>query len=280
MKAESIDLLNDTISYKLNLFSKVDPRVKLFFSITILGVVILSGNFYVPAMVLMFCISSLWTVLDKKGTVFIRFIPITLIATIIVISQIFLFGETILFSFNAPLFILNVYEEGISRGILISLKILSGFSLLTLLVTTTPINSLIYACKFFKISGTFLEILTISYRYIFILFEEMKIIRNAQKSRLGYTSLKKSVKSIGIICASLVLRSIDKSEKLYKSMKNRGYNGQKITTYYNEHNFNRFDLFISMLLSVIVIVLVFLNFGDAHHLLFICHQLKHLPKSF
>ena len=50
-------------------------------------------------------------------------------------------------------------------------------------------------------------------------------IRDAQKMRLGYSSLARSLRSFGELMGSAVIRAYDRSIAVYEAMMLRGYNG-------------------------------------------------------
>jgi cobalt/nickel transport system permease protein len=184
-------------------------------------------------------------------TYFIRGIPAVLIALIILLTQIFFYGKHQLFCFHIFGIQIPGYREGLDRGILFMFRVLAGMSLMMFLTVTTSIEKLIFAAKWFHFPNAFLEVLTIAYRYIFIIFEEMTMVRNALKIRLGFSSLPRAIHSFGDLSGIIILRTLDKSEKLYKSMQSRGYHGQPINIH-NNQRFSKSDWLITVCLTLVL----------------------------
>ena len=65
----------------------------------------------------------------------------------------------------------------------------------------------------------------LAYRYIFVLLEDAMVIYNAQKNRLGYSSVRRGLNSFGTLSGSLVLKAFDHSQNTTVAMVQRGYDG-------------------------------------------------------
>ncbi len=211
----------------------IDPRVKLVFCILFLGLAISARNVAVPLLILTLTLSGLVFLKISPGTFLVRGLPAVLIAAAILITQLFLYGKTPLFSMEILGMKVQGYREGLDRGLLMMCRVLAGISTVLLLTMSTSFDRLLFAAGWLRLPWAFLEVLTITYRYIHVILEEASSVKNAQKIRLGYSSLKKSVKSIGDLSGITVIRTFDKSERLYRSMKSRGYLGQAIRTRHN-----------------------------------------------
>lgn len=228
-----LGLLNEKTSYDENSITRVDPRIKLGFSILFLCVIITAKTIYIPVLITFFMLWGLSSLKINHRVFFVRGLPALLIAVTILITQIFLYGRTPIFTVDFIGIQFNAYYEGFDRGLLLMCRVLSGITTMLFLTMSTSINKLIYAAKWFHVPSAVLEVITITYRYIFILFEEMTSIMNARKIRLGFSSYKKTIESFGELSGMIIIRTLDKSERLYKSMKSRGYCGQSITVQYD-----------------------------------------------
>lgn len=98
----------------------------------------------------------------------------------------------------------------------------SSASCLFLLILTTPLVDILYLLKRWNVSPIFLEILSFSYRFVFILLDTSRIIYQSQASRLGYSSIRKGIHSLGGLSFSLLLKSMQKSSKLHIAIESRG----------------------------------------------------------
>jgi len=77
----------------------------------------------------------------------------------------------------------------------------------------------------FKIPKVVLEIAMLMYRYIFVFLNEALNMYHAQETRLGYSSLRKTYKSLGLLISNLFIRTWVKGEQAYIAMESRGYDG-------------------------------------------------------
>ena len=100
-----------------------------------------------------------------------------------------------------------------------------GFTCLAFLALTTPMTELFSVLEFFKIPKIVLELAMLMYRYIFLFLDEAINMYHAQETRLGYSSLKKSVKSMGMLGSNLFIRTWLKGEQAYIAMESRCYDG-------------------------------------------------------
>ena len=67
------------------------------------------------------------------------------------------------------------------------------------------------------------------YRYIFVSIDEAITMYHSQETRLGYSSLKKSYKSMGILIANIFIKTWITGEKSFIAMESRGYDGSMRT---------------------------------------------------
>jgi cobalt/nickel transport system permease protein len=118
---------------------------------------------------------------------------------------------------------------------------------------STPVNKLLLAISWFKIPKIFVELGLIIYRYIFVLIEEMVTIKDAQRTRLGYHNWRQSMRSLGTLGGSLILRAYDRAERVFEAMVARGYTGA-MTISYTEH-FDGKDLITAICLTAILAIL-------------------------
>lgn len=120
---------------------------------------------------------------------------------------------------------LAVTEDGFNLGFLVFARMLGGFSCLAFLALTTPMTEIFSVLKHLKIPRIVLEIAMLMYRYIFVFLDEAINMYHSQETRLGYSSIKKSFKSMGMLGSNLFIRTWLKGEQSYIAMESRCYNG-------------------------------------------------------
>jgi len=171
---------------------------------------------------------------------------------VVLITQIFFYGTTPLFTIPFWGFHLRGYEEGLARGFLIVCRVIGGVSLILFLSMSTPANRLLLAASWFRLPKVFIELALLTYRYIFVLIEEAIAIRDAQRVRLGYRNWQQSMRSLSILGSSLILHAYDRAERVFEAMTVRGYTGTMTISY--TENFVRRDFMAATCLSIVLVV--------------------------
>lgn len=208
-----------------NPINQADTRLKLIFVIASITLVLISN---VPLIALYFAgLSLLLTLLaDVRLDLFlVRLIAPLIVVVTLVLIQSFFYGSTAYIRIPPFDDTLVIYWEGILRGGMIALRVIAGVSLIIVLSLTSSMLTLLSALKFFRVPRTWLEIIFLSYRYLFVFIGNLQDSYEAQKIRLGYHSLSSSLKSAGILAGNLFLRIFDQTVKTYSALKLRGYRG-------------------------------------------------------
>ncbi len=123
------------------------------------------------------------------------------------------------------IFNLAVTADGFNLGLLVFARIMGGFTCLAFLALTTPMNELFSVLEIVKIPKIVLELAMLMYRYIFVFLDEAINMYHSQETRLGYSSLKSSFKSMGMLGSNLFIRTWLKGEQAYIAMESRCYDG-------------------------------------------------------
>jgi cobalt/nickel transport system permease protein len=76
-----------------------------------------------------------------------------------------------------------------------------------------------------RVPRGFIEVMVFAYRYIFVLLDESLVIYTSQKTRLGYTSLKRGLNSFGTLTGSLILKAFEHSQNTAMALVQRGFDG-------------------------------------------------------
>lgn len=208
-----------------NPINQFDTRFKLLFLVGAILLVLLTESPWIPLYFtgLSLLLVSLADV--KLHQFFIRLIaPFLVVGTLLVI-QVFFYGETPLWEFSFLGYELTVFQEGINRGIMIALRVTGGVSLIILVSLTSSILSILSALKYFRVPRLWLEIVFLSYRYLFVFLRHLQTGYQAQKIRLGYRSLVSSMNSSGTLSGHLFLHIFDQTDRTYDAMRVRGYRG-------------------------------------------------------
>jgi cobalt/nickel transport system permease protein len=111
------------------------------------------------------------------------------------------------------------------EGLLIVSRIIAAVALIAVLGFSTSFTEFMAGMSWLKVPQVFIEVLMFAYRYIFLFIEEASVIYNAQKNRLGYSSVRRGLTSFGILAGSLTLRAFEHSQNTTIAMVQRGYDG-------------------------------------------------------
>lgn len=116
--------------------------------------------------------------------------------------------------------------SGILNGIQLILTALASISCLYVLSLNTPMTEILEVLKKLHVPGILIELMLLTYRFIFILLEEGEAVLTAQKARLGNRDIKTSVRSFGQMASVLFIRALKRSDALYNAMESRCYDGR------------------------------------------------------
>ncbi|HEV2126271.1 MAG TPA: cobalt ECF transporter T component CbiQ [Chloroflexota bacterium] len=90
---------------------------------------------------------------------------------------------------------------------------------------TTPMVDLADQLRRWHVPALFVELMTLVYRFIFVLIETAQAMHVAQEARLGYTTAGRSLRSVGMLASNLYLRANARASALFTALTARGYTG-------------------------------------------------------
>jgi len=121
---------------------------------------------------------------------------------------------------------LGVTRSSLSLAVNLLLRSLACVFALYFLALSTPFPHLSWLLKKMSVPTFIIELTALTYRFIFVLSETASHIFTAQSSRLGYSSWRNAFKSLGILAASLLVKTFHRSQLLYIAMLSRCYDGE------------------------------------------------------
>lgn len=99
---------------------------------------------------------------------------------------------------------------------------LAGSAAVLLLATTTPMSDLLPALRRLRVPDAVVEVASVVYRLLFVLLASLRTIREAQTMRMGYSSLRRSYRSSGVLAAAVLTRSWDRARRMQEGLAGRG----------------------------------------------------------
>lgn len=208
-----------------NVLHGADPRVKLLSALALLVMVISCKGLIFPLVTAALGVILCILMGKRPGTIALRFAEPGLIIIVVIMLKLFTEGHTPLFSFTLAGMEITGYREGLREGLMIAGRISGAVAVVTTLVFATPFTELMAAFAWLRIPRTFIDIAMFAWRYLFLLFDDARVIYGAQKNRLGYTGYRRGLRSFGTLTGSLIIKAFDNSRNITTAMVQRGYDG-------------------------------------------------------
>ncbi len=137
-----------------------------------------------------------------------------------------------------PLVVMTALTIPLSRGfaggwemaIGIVMRALVAFLAALWLVNTTPFDRLLSALGRLGMPRGFVALLAFVYRYLFVLFDELARMKTAQRARtFGRRPWSAGWKSAVQLIGLLLIRALDRAERIHGAMSSRGWSGKMKT---------------------------------------------------
>ncbi|MGP1588143.1 MAG: cobalt ECF transporter T component CbiQ [Treponemataceae bacterium] len=241
-----IEDLNET-AIQDKWINNINPTIKLFITVFYLCVTI-SFDKYNPQGILSMAIYPILMFFIGDLSFKSAFYRLRLVLPIVFVMGIF-----------NPFFDREV--AGIFLGISISSGMLSMLSLILkgllsvfaayILVASTSIEKICYSLKFIHLPEIFITQIMLTFRYILVLLEEVKKIKQSYTLRApGQKGVH--FKAWGSLTGNLLLRTLNRAEELYESMCLRGYRSSFFVTEKSKLKFSDFIFLIITSVSFII----------------------------
>jgi cobalt/nickel transport system permease protein len=233
-----------------HLLTKIDARVKLFAAVAVLIMVLTNGGFAFPSLVALICLFLCVRMRIPLRLLALRFSEPLFIAAVVLLLKCLFTGKEALFSAHIIGLKIAGHWDGLIEGLLIGSRIIGAVSVVAVLGFATPFTEFMAGLAWFKVPKGFIEILMFAYRYIFVLFEDALVIYQAQKNRLGYSTVRRGLNSFGTLAGSLTIKAFDHSQNTTVAMVQRGYDGDMPMLMHRP--FKASEIFASMLFLLIM----------------------------
>lgn len=220
---------SDMAAYRDSWVSRIDPRTKLFFTIAYLFVSVASVHIYLPLTVGLVSLVALRLAGVRLRDIRHQLVIAFFLAGAILVIDVFLTGHTPLFTIHLFGRDFSGFREGLDLGLIVVARVIGGILLMLVLGMTTPIPNLLFAASWFRMPKLLVEVIMLTYRYIFVILEEAVRLRDAQEIRLGFSSWKRAIHSAGTVAGGIIIRAYDRAEQSFTAMSLRGYAGNWMT---------------------------------------------------
>ena len=221
----AFELFSDILAYRDNALTRVDPRVKFVLAILAMVGVILSTGFAFPPAVFAASLAAMMAIRMPARLILVRLAAPLGIVLVVIVLQSLLVGSSPLFSISLFGLNIGVMREGVLHGALIGTRVLGAVSVLLLLSSTTKAHQIFHVLRWLGVPKGWVEVGMLMYRYIFMLLDQASDVMDAQRVRLGYSSLRRSLSSTGVLAGTVIEVAMDQGIRTHEAMELRGYKG-------------------------------------------------------
>lgn len=123
-------------------------------------------------------------------------------------------------------FYLYTSQESLRQAVCLLLKALGAVSAMYMLTLSTPASEVIQVLRAVHMPGIIVELMSMIYRYIFILMDTHYRMKNAASARLGYCDYRTALSTFGRTASNLLVVSLKKGTAYEQALASRCYGGE------------------------------------------------------
>lgn len=224
-------MISEHLSEGTSYLHDFDPRLKIIVALIYSVTVALLTSFPLLLLSLFFSLILVFWARLSSGTVFKR---------LLVVNGFVIFLWFILpFSYDGKELIslgpLVATDVGVYQVLRITIKSNAIIMCLMALLSTSPTFMLVHALHHLKVPSKLVHLFFFTYRYIHVIYTEFVRLNTAMKIRCftPRTDLH-TYRTYAYLVGMLLVRSYERSKRIYQSMLCRGFNGKFHTLYHFE----------------------------------------------
>jgi cobalt ECF transporter T component CbiQ len=209
------------------LLQRLDPRVKLVGLLALLVASVLVEH--LAALLALFAIALAFIVLSHLGLgrFALRawaFVPLFTLAIVVPAMTSWVTpGHALVRLWGGG----AITSTGLASAVRLVLRVTDAVSFSVLLAMTTPWNELLAALRVLRVPRTFVFVLAVSYRYVFLLMHLIQGMVTARRSRtVGRLSPSEDRRFVAAAVGTLFGHSQAMSEQVHTAMQARGFTGE------------------------------------------------------
>ena len=221
-------ILTDKLAYSSTIRNK-SPYLKTAFAVGNLILCVMCRKIVFSLLILIIMSNSTLTKSRIAPMEYLKFMAIP--GTFLILSSISIVFDISrepmeLVNLSVGSWYIGTHITDIIYAVQLMLTAISSVSCLYFLSVTTPMQDLIMVLRKCKIPWLIIEIAVLMYRFIFIIGDMASATLLAQNCRLGNKTMKDKIKNMGIMLATVLVRSFHKANRMYEAMEARNYDGQ------------------------------------------------------
>lgn len=117
-------------------------------------------------------------------------------------------------------------QISLDKGIFIIGKAMGAMFAFYFLILTSPIDEIEYLLRKMKVPDLLIELFVLSFRFITILLLFSRQCYLSQKKRMAYRTFSSSIRSLGMLVSSVLVKSLVHADFSQQALLNRGYRGE------------------------------------------------------
>ena len=244
----------EKITQKNSVLHALDGRVKLVILIALIVYAVYTTDLFVLAIMEIYLIALISVSHLSLKDSFMKILLILPFGGAIAVFQPFIHPGTIIYTL--PLGI-SVTSQGLTFGILLMSRLVVSLTCIVLLSSLSPMQEVVNSFRRLGMPRDLAMIFSLFIRYLFMFYDELERIRNAQKSR-NFDIFNRKIaymwrlKQVAYTIAMMFLRAFEKGETAYFSMLSRGYSEQSEIYSANKNLESRDFIFIGVTVALIV----------------------------
>ncbi len=152
-------------------------------------------------------------------------VPSTVVATVFLIVLLTYGGEGEIWRW----WIFSITKESMAFSLLILVRVVASLGVVFVFLATTRTADVLASLRWMRVPKTIIDLSYLMARYVEVLSHEAERMYFAAKSRHAFSSdlpYSKKLGNLGMLAGSLLLRAIDRSERVYMGMLSKGYDGE------------------------------------------------------
>ena len=198
-----------------------DPRFKLISLMMLIFAFAFVGDLrMLPAMVVVTCAVFIISRLPASFMATrLRYPSFFLLVLVLVLP--FISGHTVVMSIGP----LDIRQEGLISVLLIATKFLCILTIGLVIFSTAPFLTTIKAMRALGLPAILTDMILLAFRYLYEIGDDLQRMSTSMKLR-GFRANRFSIRGLGILASlggSILVRSYERSEWVYKAMLLRGY---------------------------------------------------------
>lgn len=248
------------LSNQNGILHNIDARIKLLVLILVIVFAVTSSNYLVFLVLEVYLLTLIYLSGISLKDALIRVLIILPFGFFIAIFQPFFQPGQVLYTLP---FGIHITLQGILFAELLMARLIISVTSIVLFSYITPMNDVAEAFRRLHMPNEFAMIFSLFVRFLFLFYDELSSIRQAQASRCFSLSNKTpylwKVKQVGYLFLMMFLRAYERGENVYSSMASRGYNSES-KIYYSKEKLSRNSILYLAIPIIIMIILILLQY--------------------